>query len=397
MIEAGTHYGEGFAVEVAEWAMAVLHNGLGEHAPAAAAAERAYEHDGLGFGVWVLPELVEAAALSGDRSTATSAFERLAERSRTSTTAWARGVEAAAHALIADGREAAELHVEAIDQLAGSRVIVLHARAQLNYGEWLRRENRHVDARTQLRAAHAAFDGMGARGFAERARRELLAMGETAGERADDTRDGLTPQEAQIARLARDRLTNADIAAQLYLSPRTVEYHLRNACSKLGISSERELADALPARERPARARVGAGLTFPDRSHLWPQIGSARRPERASAEGSAVRATEASVGIRSSPGTRDRRLERRDRGDRIMSDSRRDAGAVEQSPQQRQTARIAGWLMALTFVTAIGALILYDPVLNDTGYILGAGDDSRVTLGALLEIFLMIGNVARRS
>ncbi len=129
----------------------------------------------------------------------------------------------------------------------GSRVIVLHTRAQLNYGEWLRRESRHVDARTQLRAAHAAFDGMGARGFAERARRELLAMGETAGKRTDDTRDDLTPQEAQIARLAADRVANPDIAAQLYLSPRTVEHHLRNACSKLGISSQDELADALPA------------------------------------------------------------------------------------------------------------------------------------------------------
>jgi DNA-binding CsgD family transcriptional regulator len=247
VIEAGTRYGEGFAVEVAEWAMAVLHNGLGEHAAAAAAAERAYERDGLGFAVWVLPELIEAAARSGDRSTAESAFERLAERSRTSATAWARGVEAAARALVTDGHDAEDFYVEAIDQLAGSRVIVLHTRAQLNYGEWLRRENRHVDARPQLRAAHAAFDGMGARGFAERARRELFAMGETAGRRAGDTRDGLTPQEAQIARLARARLTNPDIAAQLYLSPRTVEYHLRNACSKLGISSERELADALPA------------------------------------------------------------------------------------------------------------------------------------------------------
>ena len=180
MIEAGTQRGEGFAVEVAEWAMAVLHNGLGEHAEAAAAAQRAYEHDGLGFGVWVLPELIEGAARSGDRSAAVRAFERLAERTRTSTTEWARGIEAAARALITDGPEAEEHHVEAIDQLAGSRVIVLHTRAQLNYGEWLRRENRHVDARTQLKAAHAAFDGMGARGFAERARRELLAMGETA-------------------------------------------------------------------------------------------------------------------------------------------------------------------------------------------------------------------------
>ena len=244
MIEAGTQRGEGFAVEVAEWAMAVLRNGLGEHAEAAAAAARAYEHDGLGFGVWVLPELVEGAAHSGDRPTATTAFERLAARSHTSTTQWARGVEAAARALITDGPEAEKHHLEAIGQLAGSRVIVLHTRAQLNYGEWLRRENRHADGCTQLRAAHAAFEGMGARGFAERARRGLLAMGETAGKRADDTRDGMTPQEAQIARLAADGLTPADIAAELYLSPRTVEFHLRSACAKLGVDSPRKLVEA---------------------------------------------------------------------------------------------------------------------------------------------------------
>ena len=244
MIEAGTQRGEGFAVEVAEWAKAVLHNGFGEHAEALAAAERAYEHDGLGFGVWVLPELIEAAARSGARAAAVQGFERLAERSRTSTTAWARGIEAAARALITDGPEAEELHVAAIGQLAGSRVIVLHTRAQLNYGEWLRGENRPVDARTQLNAACTAFEAMGAQGFAERARRELLATGDTARKRTDAARDELTPQEAQIARLAGEHLTNPEIAAQLYLSPRTVEHHLGNVCSKLGISSD-ELADAL--------------------------------------------------------------------------------------------------------------------------------------------------------
>jgi DNA-binding CsgD family transcriptional regulator len=247
MIEAGTARGEGFAVEVAEWAGAVLHNGLGEYAEAAAAAQRAYEHDGLGFGVWVLPELIEAAVRSGDSSSANVAFARLAERSRTSTTAWARGVEAAARALIAEGPEAEELYAEAIERLGRSRVIVLHARAELNYGEWLRREGRRVDAREQLKAAHVAFEAMGAHGFAERARRELLATGETVRKRTDDTRDDLTPQEAQIARLASDRLTNPEIAAQLYLSPRTVEYHLRKVFQKLGISSRRELAGALPA------------------------------------------------------------------------------------------------------------------------------------------------------
>jgi DNA-binding CsgD family transcriptional regulator len=150
-------------------------------------------------------------------------------------------------ALLSDRDEAEPLHLEAIDQLGRSRVVVLHARAKLNYGEWLRREHRRVDARTQLKAAYDAFEAMGARGFAERARRELLATGETVRKRTIDTRDELTPQEAQIARLASERLTNPEIAAQLYLSHRTVEYHLRKVFTKLGISSRRELADALPA------------------------------------------------------------------------------------------------------------------------------------------------------
>jgi DNA-binding NarL/FixJ family response regulator len=252
MIEAGTQRGEGFAVEVAEWAKAVLHNGLSEHAEALAAAERAYEHDGLGFSVWVLPELIEAAARSGDRSTALRGCERLTERTRTSTTAWARGIEAAARALIADGPEAEALYVEATRQLAASRVLMLHTRAQLTYGEWLRRESRPVDARRQLKAAHASFDATGARGFADRARRELLATGETAQQRTLDARDQLTPQEAQIAHLAREGFGNTEIAAELYLSPRTVEFYLANVCSKLGINA-RDLArspsaaDATPA------------------------------------------------------------------------------------------------------------------------------------------------------
>ena len=247
MIEAGTARAEGFAVEVAEWAAAVLRNGLGEYGEAQAAAERAYEHDGLGFGVWVLPELIEAAVRSGDRSAAELAYERLAARSRTSTTEWARGIEAAAARPAERGARGGELYLEAIDQLGRSRVIVLHARAQLTYGEWLRREGRRVDARAQLKAALTAFEAMGADGFADRARRELLATGETVRKRTDDTRGDLTPQEAQIARLASDRLTNPEIAAQLYLSPRTVEYHLRKVFQKLGISSRRELANALPS------------------------------------------------------------------------------------------------------------------------------------------------------
>jgi DNA-binding NarL/FixJ family response regulator len=201
----------------------------------------------LGFGGWVLPELIEAAVRSGDRPAAEVAFARLAERSSASAREWARGIEAAMHALLSDGAEAEELHLEAIDQLSRSRVVVLHARAKLNYGEWLRREHRRVDARTQLKAAYDAFESMGAHGFAERARRELLATGETVRKRTIETRDELTPQEAQIARLAAERLTNPEIGAQLYLSHRTVEYHLRMVFSKLGISSRRELADALSA------------------------------------------------------------------------------------------------------------------------------------------------------
>ena len=246
-IEAGTARGEAFAVVAAEHAVALLHNGLGEYADAAAAAQRAYDLDVLGFGVWVLPELVEAAARSGDRPGARLAFARLAELSSMSATEWAKGAEAATHALVSDGDEAEEFYLEAIDQLGRSRVIVLHARAHLNYGEWLRREHRRVDARIQLKAAYDAFEAMGARGFAERARRELLATGETVRKRTIDARDELTPQEAQIARLASERLTNPEIAAQLYLSHRTVEYHLRKVFTKLGISSRRELADALPA------------------------------------------------------------------------------------------------------------------------------------------------------
>jgi DNA-binding CsgD family transcriptional regulator len=245
-IPDATARGEGFAVEVAEWAAATLHVGKGEYAEAATAARRAYDPDGLGFTVWVLPELIEAAARNGDLATAKAAFEQLAERSSLSSTEWARGIEARSRALLTDGPEAEDLYREAINQLGRSRVVVHHARAQLIYGEWLRREHRRVDARKQLKAAYAAFDAMGAQAFAERAQRELLATGETVRKRTADTRDQLTPQEAQIARLARDGLTNPEVGEQLFLSHRTVEWHLRKVFTKLGISSRRELIVALP-------------------------------------------------------------------------------------------------------------------------------------------------------
>ena len=245
VIPDATARGESFAVEAAEWAAATLHIGKGEYADAVTAAQRAYDPDGLGFNTWVLPELIEAAARNGDPATARAAFEELAERSSLSGTEWARGIEARSRALLTDGQEAEDLYREAIEQLGRSRVAVHHARAQLIYGEWLRRERRRIDAREQLKAAYAAFDAMGADAFAERAQRELLATGETVRKRAADAREALTPQEAQIARLADDGLTNPEIGEQLFLSHRTVEWHLGKVFTKLGISSRRELTKAL--------------------------------------------------------------------------------------------------------------------------------------------------------
>jgi DNA-binding NarL/FixJ family response regulator len=241
LIEVGTARGEAFAVEVAEWAAAVLHNGLGEYAEAQAASERALEQRILGFDVWVLPELVEAAVRNGDRQVAALAFERLVERSRGSRSEWARGVEAAARALLSDDAGAERHHVQAIEHLGASGIAVLHARARLSYGEWLRREGRRIDARQQLRAALDVFEAMGAEAFADRTRRELAATGETARKRVDETRADLTAQETQIVRLAADGLTNPQIGARLFLSPRTIEWHLRRTYPKLGISSRRQL------------------------------------------------------------------------------------------------------------------------------------------------------------
>ncbi|MFF4197887.1 AAA family ATPase [Nonomuraea sp. NPDC001831] len=249
ILAAATARGEGFAVEAAEWAAATLYLGYGEYGPAAEAAQRAAEPDGIGFTVWVLPELIEAAVRSGDADTAHQAFERLEERSSTSQTPWARGIETRSRALLSQDGKAEELYRESIEHLARSRVTVHHARAQLIYGEWLRRHNRRIDARTQLKAALAAFDAMGARAFARRAERELLATGETVHKRSEGPSVQLTPQEAQIARLAGDGHTNPEIAARLFVSHRTVEWHLRKVFTKLDITSRKDLARALRAVE----------------------------------------------------------------------------------------------------------------------------------------------------
>ena len=237
---------DGRTVTLAEYAKAVLLNGLGRYPEAQAAARRAAEHDDLGLHGWCLTELVESAARAGDREEAVAAAERLKARADTGGSDWALGLSARSRALVSEGDEAEALYREAIEKLARTRVVIHLARAQLVYGEWLRREHRRLDAREQLRTAHDMLAGIGAEAFAERARRELLATGETARQRTIGTRDELTAQEAQIARLAREGRTNPEIGAQLFISPRTVEWHLRHVFTKLDISSRKELRRALP-------------------------------------------------------------------------------------------------------------------------------------------------------
>jgi DNA-binding CsgD family transcriptional regulator len=249
LIEAGrleaTARGEGMALGVVEWATALLYNGRGRYAEALAAAQRGCEHDDVGLFAWALVELIEAGVRSGATDATSAALDRLCARTGASGTDWALGIEAGSRALLSDRRDSEPLYREAVERLSRSRGVVHVARARLLYGEWLRRENRRVDAREQLRAAYDSFNRIGAEAFAERARRELLATGETAPRRNVETRDVLTPQEAQIARMASARQTNPEIGAKLFISPRTVEYHLRKVFTKLDISSRKELRSAL--------------------------------------------------------------------------------------------------------------------------------------------------------
>jgi DNA-binding CsgD family transcriptional regulator len=251
MIGGAHSRGEGCAVTVAEYATAILYNGLGEYELAFEAAQKAAAADEIATSSWALSELVEAAARSGRQEIAHQSLDQLRERTCASGTSWAKGTEARAGALLDGGESAEQLHREAIEALGQTRMAAHLARARLSYGEWLRRENRRVDAREQLRQAYDFFAKIGADGFADRARRELLATGEKVRKRRDDTRDELTPQEKQIARLARDGRTNPEIGAELYISPRTVEWHLRQVYTKLGISSRKGLRGALrsPLRE----------------------------------------------------------------------------------------------------------------------------------------------------
>ena len=227
--------------------MAVHYNGLGRYDEALAAAERASEDPhGMGVAPWVLSDLIEAAARSGHTERAADPVQRLSVIAQAAGTDFALAVEARSRALLSEGETAERLYRDAIERFARTRIRVSLARAHLVYGEWLRRENRRVDARQQLRLAHEMLADMGNEAFAERARRELLATGETVRKRTVETLDDLTPQETQIGRMAADGFTNPEIGAQLFLSPRTVEWHLRKVFTKLGVNSRRDLRTAMP-------------------------------------------------------------------------------------------------------------------------------------------------------
>ena len=249
-IEESTAGGQGTAVQYARWARSVLLNGLGRYEEAMAAAQEASDDTPeLFVSVWAAIELLEAATRCDEPELARAAHERIVAATAVAPTDWALGIRARSRALLSEGETAERLYREAIERLGRTRLRPELARAHLLYGEWLRRANRRVDAREQLRAAHDQLASIGMEAFAERARRELLATGEKVRKRTVETRDELTAQERQIARLARDGLSNPEIGARLFLSPRTVEWHLRKVFAKLGIHSRRELANALPSSD----------------------------------------------------------------------------------------------------------------------------------------------------
>lgn len=242
-VEGATARGEGLTLSSADASLAYLHNGLGNYDKALAAAGRLYELDELAHSSVALPELVEAAVRADDRALATAALDRLVARAEASGTEWALGMAARSRALVSSGPRAEESYREAIERLARCRMATHLARAHLVYGEWLRREGRRRDAREELRTAHEQLSDMGAGAFAERAARELRATGEHARERTAQPTDALTAQEAHIARLVATGATSREVASRLFLSPRTIEAHLRSIYRKLGISSRRELRD----------------------------------------------------------------------------------------------------------------------------------------------------------
>jgi DNA-binding CsgD family transcriptional regulator len=251
---AATARGLGRMVSFADYASSVLYNGLGRHDTARDAARRAFERDQLGYGPYVVPELAEAAARTGEVALVRATLQWLSERTRAAPSEWALGIEARVRALLSEDQAAERCYRESIDRLGRTRVRVQLARAHLLYGEWLRRQRRRLDARAQLRIAHGLLEAMGIEAFAERAGRELQATGETARKRTVATRDALTAQEAVIAKLASAGLSNPEIGARLSISARTVQYHLGKVFAKLAISSRGQLGQVLasdPATARP--------------------------------------------------------------------------------------------------------------------------------------------------
>jgi DNA-binding CsgD family transcriptional regulator len=251
-IEHAAETGQGLAAAWAHWAAAVLYNGLARYPEARSAARQAIAFSlNPSMAMWAMPELVEAAVRCDEPGLAGDALDRLAATTQPSGLDTALGIEARCRALVSDGPAAETLHREAIDRLSRTRLRPDLARAHLLFGEWLRRDARRVEAREQLRTAWEMFAGIGMKAFAERARHELVATGEAVRRSTVEIHIGLTPQEAHIARLARDGRTNPEIGTQLFLSARTVEWHLRKVFTKLGIKSRREL--------HPALARLGNG------------------------------------------------------------------------------------------------------------------------------------------
>jgi DNA-binding CsgD family transcriptional regulator len=247
--------GEGLWLLATDWTRTLLYLAQGRYEEATATAERAIEAPNeLGIAVSVAPDLIEAAVRCGRVDRATELLPRLTEIARACDTDWSVGLEARTRALLSDGAEAERCYQEAIERLGRTRIRMALTRAHLLYGEWLRREGRRAEAREHLHTAHDRFSDMGAEAWAGRARRELTAGGETARRRTPDARGALTPQEAQIARLAADGATNPEIGSHLFISPRTVEWHLRNVYGKLGITSRRQLRRAL-ATTAPRDAR----------------------------------------------------------------------------------------------------------------------------------------------
>jgi DNA-binding CsgD family transcriptional regulator len=249
VVTSATSGGQGVSVQYGRWAAAVLFNGLGRYEEAVSSAQLAADDaPEMYVSAWALPEVVEAAARTGRLQLAADCVDRFVVATQANGTDWARGIEARSRALVTEGDPAEDLYREAVDRLSRTRLRPELARAHLLYGEWLRRQNRRVDARDQLRTAHDTFGEIGMLAFADRALRELRATGETVRKRREDTRDDLTDQEELIARLAVEGRTNPEIGAHLFLSPRTVEWHLRKVFAKLGVTSRRGLRDALPAR-----------------------------------------------------------------------------------------------------------------------------------------------------